>query len=222
VQRLVRLLTSDIGRKLLMGASGLLLLAFLVVHVSGNLILFAGREPFNAYSHKLITNPLIYLAEIGLLVLFVAHFVSGILVTLGNRAARPARYVVKRGAGGASHRSLSSASMILSGIFVLAFVPLHLWTFKYGPQYVASGDPAVRDLYRLVIEEFHEPLEVAWYVGAMLVIGMHLWHGFGSGFESLGVSGGSGLRRVGQVLAIGITVGFIVVPIAVYFWMAPT
>ena len=65
MSRLVHLLTSNIGRKLLMGASGLLLLAFLLVHVSGNLLVFAGRERFNDYSHKLTSNPLIYIAEIG-------------------------------------------------------------------------------------------------------------------------------------------------------------
>ena len=221
MSRLVRLLTSTIGRKMLMGASGLLLFAFLLVHVSGNLLLFAGREPFNDYSHKLISNPLIYVAEIGLLTLFVAHFVTGLLVTKSNRVARPIGYVVKRGAGGASHKSLSSTSMILSGLFVLAFVPLHLWSFKYGPYYPSPADPAVRDLHRLVIEEFHEPLEVAWYVGAMLIVGLHLWHAFGSGLESLGVTHRQGLRRFGQVLAVAITVGFLVVPIAVYFWMTP-
>ncbi len=217
----VRLLTSNLGRKALMGASGLLLLAFLVVHVSGNLILFAGREPFNDYSHKLGSNPLIYLAEIGLLVLFVAHFATGLVVTRGNRAARPVGYAVKRGAGGASHKSIASTSMILSGIFVLAFVPLHLWTFKYGPNYPSPADPAVRDLHRLVLEEFREPVEVAWYVGAMLIVGLHLWHGFGSGFESLGVTHRPALRRLGQALAVVITVGFLIVPIAVYFWMVP-
>ena len=221
MSRLIRLLTSTIGRKMLMGASGLLLLVFLVVHLSGNLLLFAGREPFNDYSHKLISNPLIYLAEIALLALFVAHFATGLLVTRSNRAARPVRYVVKRGAGGASHKSLASTSMILSGLFVLAFVPLHLWTFKYGAHYASPADPAVRDLHRLVIEEFHEPGEVAWYVGAMLVIGLHLWHAFGSGLESLGVTHRPALRWVGQALAVVITVGFLIVPLAVYFWMDP-
>jgi succinate dehydrogenase / fumarate reductase cytochrome b subunit len=212
---------SGIARKMIMGASGLLLLGFLVVHVSGNLTLFAGPDAFNHYSHRLVSNPLIYLAEIGLLVLFVLHFASGLLVTWKNRTARPVGYVVKRRAGGASHKSLASTSMILSGIFVLAFVPVHLWTFKWGPHYASVGDPSVRDLHRLVIEEFHEPLEVIWYVAAMLIIGMHLWHGFGSGLESLGVTDRPWLRRIGQALALAITVGFVVVPIAVYLGMVP-
>src|SRR5512134_2660445 len=99
-----RLLTSSIGRKMLMGATGLLLLAFLVVHVSGNLLLFAGPRAFNAYSHALVTNPLVYVAEAGLLILFLAHFASGLLLTRANRVARPVGYAMKRRAGGASHK----------------------------------------------------------------------------------------------------------------------
>ncbi len=216
MSELVRFLGSSLGRKMLMGASGLLLLLFLVVHVTGNLILFAGPDAFNHYSHSLVTNPLIYVAELGLLALFVLHFVSGLVVTRQNRGARPVGYVVKRRAGGASHKSLASSSMILSGVFVLAFVPLHLWTFKWGPHY-STGDPAVRDLHRLVVEEFRKPIETAWYVGAMLIIGMHLWHGFGSGLESLGVTDRPWLRRIGQALAVAITAGFVVVPLAIFF-----
>ncbi len=218
---LARILASSIGRKMLMGASGLLLIGFLVVHVCGNLVVFLGRDAFNGYSEHLTSNPLIYVAEIGLLVLFVAHFVAGLVVTRANRAARPVAYAVKRRAGGASHKSLASISMILSGIFLLAFVPLHLWTFKWGPYYASPTDPAVRDIHRLLIEEFHEPLEVVWYVGAMLIIGMHLWHGFGSGFDSLGVSDRPWVRRFGQALALAITLGFVIVPLAVFFRMVP-
>ena len=222
MQRLTRFLTSTIGRKMLMGASGLLLLAFLVTHVSGNLLVFAGRDTFNHYSDSLVRNPLVYVAEVGLLVLFLAHFATGFLVTRGNWSARPVQYAVKRRAGGASHKSVASTTMILSGVFLLLFVPLHLWTFKYGPHYASPADPAVRDIYRLVLEEFHEPLEVAWYVGAMVIIGFHLWHAFASGFESLGVNDHPMLRRMGQVLAVAITVGFIVIPLAVFFWMPPS
>lgn len=207
---------TGIIQKMLMGASGLLLLAFLVVHVSGNLVLFAGRDAFNAYSHALVSNPLIYVAELGLVGLFVAHLVLGLAVTRRNRAARPVGYAMKRGAGGVSHKSLASTTMILSGLFVLAFVPLHLWTFKYGPYYASPADPAVRDLHRLVVEIFARPLEVAWYAGAMLVVGLHLWHAFGSGLESLGVTHRTALRRAGQAIAVAITVGFLVVPIAVF------
>jgi succinate dehydrogenase / fumarate reductase cytochrome b subunit len=106
--------------------------------------------------------------------------------------------------------------MILSGLVVLVFVPLHLWTFKFGPYYAASGATPVRDLHRLVVEVFQDPVHVIWYVLAMGVIGFHLWHGFGSGFESLGVAYRTPLRRFGQLLAIVLSGGFAAIPIILY------
>jgi succinate dehydrogenase / fumarate reductase cytochrome b subunit len=147
--------------------------------------------------------------------------VSGIVVARDNRAARPTAYVVKRRAGGASHKSVASTTMILTGLFVLVFVPLHLWTFKYGPHYASAADAGIRDLHRLVIEVFSRTAELVWYVGAMLVIGVHLWHAFGSALASLGVDDQPWLRRIGHALAVAITVGFVIVPLAVYFGMAP-
>ena len=216
VTPLIRFLTSNIGRKVLMGLTGLFLILFLVIHLSGNLLIFKGADAFNEYSEKMLANELIYVIELVLLLAFVAHFVSGIAVTLQNRAARPIGYAVKRRAGHTSHKSLASTTMILTGLVVLAFVPIHLITFKFGTHYAAASNPHQRDLYRLVIEEFHEPLEVAWYVVAMVIIGFHLWHGFGSGFESLGVTYRKPLRRFGQALAVIIAGGFIVIPVLVF------
>lgn len=212
----MRFLTSSIGRKMLMGLTGLLLIGFLIAHLAGNLLILKSSEAFNDYEHAMTTNPLLYVAEIGLLTLFVAHFISGIGVTLKNRAARPVGYTVKRFAGHTSHKSLSSATMIVTGIVVLVFVPLHLYTFKYGTHYPLAGNPQRRDLYRLVIEEFHEPLEVIWYVVAMVVVGFHLWHGFGSGFESLGLTYRKPLRQLGHGLAIVIAGGFLIIPLIVF------
>jgi len=213
---MLRMLTSSVGRKLLMAATGLLLLGFLIVHLSGNLLIFKSAEAFNEYSETLLANPLIYVAEAGLFALFVAHLVSGIAVTLKNRAARPVPYEKKTWAGHASHKSLASTTMIYTGIIVLVFVPLHIWTFKFGTYYASASDPHVRDLHRLVVEEFRNPLLVVWYVVAMLVIGFHLWHGFGSAFESLGVGYRKPLRRFGQVLALVLAGGFLLIPVIVF------
>jgi succinate dehydrogenase / fumarate reductase cytochrome b subunit len=202
---------------MLMAATGLLLLGFLAFHLEGNLLLYAGPEPFNEHSNALVTNPLVYLAEAGLLFLFVAHFVSGILVYRNSAAARPEAYQHKRWAGHSSHKTWASTTMILSGLVVLVFVPVHLWTFKFGTYYASATHPEVRDLYKLVIEEFHKPGYVLWYLFAMIVIGFHLWHGFGSAFESLGVHYRKPLRRFGEALALLIAAGFVSIPLAVYF-----
>jgi len=213
---LVRLLTSSIGQKLLMAATGLLLIGFLVAHLTGNLLIFVGADAFNEYSHALVSNHLIYVAELGLLVLFVLHLVSGILVTRTNRAARPQGYAKKRRAGGTSNKSWASTTMIVSGLVVLVFVPLHLITFKFGAWYQDTAHPEMRDLHRLVLEVFRDPLLVAWYEVAMLVIGFHLWHGFASGFETLGVGSRPGIRNFSKLLAVAIAGGFAIIPIVIF------
>ena len=207
-------LTSSIGRKVLMAITGLLLFLFLVTHLAANLLILIDGDAFNAYGHALISNPLIYIAEFGLLAIFVAHFVFAIIVYLHGRAARPQAYKNDRWAGGSSHKSIASSTMILSGAFFLLFVPLHVWGFKFGAYYDAGN--GVRDLQRLVIEEFQNPLLVAFYVAGMTILGFHLWHGLGSALESLGVSHRVGLRRAGRVIAVVMAGGFTIIPIAVY------
>lgn len=207
----------SIIRKFIMGLTGLALVGFLVTHLAGNLLIFKSADTFNHYSHSLISNPFIYLAEAMLVILFIAHFVPGLMFTKKNRDARPVAYEKKKWAGHTSRKSFASASMIFSGLVILAFVPLHLITFKYGPHYAAATDPQVRDLYRLVMEEFTETGEVIWYALAMGVIGLHLSHGFNSAFESLGIPHRSWIRCAGQGLAVILAVGFAAIPLVIFF-----
>lgn len=216
MKQIAEFLASAIGRKILMGLTGLLLIGFLIVHMSGNLLVFAGAEAYNEYSHALVSNHLIYLAEFGLLVLFLAHLISGILVYRRNREARPIGYEVSRWAGHTSHKSWASVTMIVSGVVILVFVPIHLMKFKFGTYYEFAGHPGMRDLHRLVNEEFRHLGWVLFYVVVMVVIGFHLWHGFGSGLESLGVRHRVALRRLGQVIAVIVAGGFILVPVVIY------
>lgn len=214
MKRILALLRTDIGRKALMGLTGLLLVGFLVTHMAANLLVIFDKDGYNAYSHNLITNPLIYVAEFGLLAFFVGHFVAGIVVTLRNRKARPEAYQLKAKSDATGRKSLASASMIFSGILILIFVPLHLITFKFGAWY-PTADGEMRDLHKLVIEVFRNPAYVLWYFVALPVLGVHAWHGFGSGFESLGVAYSKELRRFGQALAVLLTIGFLAVPVYV-------
>jgi succinate dehydrogenase / fumarate reductase cytochrome b subunit len=110
--------------------------------------------------------------------------------------------------------------MILTGLVILIFVPIHVWTFKYGPHYpfgeLAAG---VRDLYRVEMDNFSSPMTVALYVAAMVVVGLHLWHGVGSSFQSLGLNGPRFtplIRKVGKVSAVLIAGGFIVITLWVF------
>ncbi len=199
-----------------MSITGLALIGFLVTHLAGNLLLFAGKEKFNAYGHALTSNPAIYLAEFGLLAIFLVHLTNAALLTLRNQPARPERYAEREGAGHTSRKSVPSSLMIGTGLVILIFIPLHIWTFKFGAYY-AADQPGVRDLHQLVMEVFGSPLQASWYVIALILIGCHLWHGFGSAFESLGLPYRQGLRRLCQALTVALTLGFILIPVAIYF-----
>lgn len=211
------LLGSLITTKLIIGATGVLLFLYLVLHVAGNLMVFLGPETFNTYAHALISNPLVVPVEIGLVIVFLIHLFKAIRMTVQNQRARPAKYAKKEWAGGASQKSLASSSMILTGVAILVFVPIHVMTFKYGAHY-DLGD-GVRDLYRLEVENFSSPIAVALYLLAMLLVGLHLWHGVASSFQSLGVDGPRFtpfIRKAGKVSAVAIAGGFIFITLWVF------
>lgn len=213
-------MSSSTGTKVVIALTGLALFGFLITHLAGNLLILVGPEAFNSYSHKLISNPLIYLAEAGLALLFVLHIWKTVGNWGRNRAARPVGYEMKRPAGHTSRKTLSSTWMIVSGTTILVFLILHLKTLKFGAYY-ASAEPGVRDLYRLTVETFQSPGYVIWYVVAMVLVGMHLRHGISSALQSLGAIPPSMTRKVlaaGAVLAAVIAGGFALIPIWVYFF----
>ncbi|HEX9366429.1 MAG TPA: succinate dehydrogenase cytochrome b subunit [Vicinamibacterales bacterium] len=210
--------SSSVGTKLLVGLTGLLLFAYLLLHLAGNLLVFAGQETFNQYSHMLIANPLIVPIEIGLAGVFLLHVYEAIAMWLRNRGARPVGYQKKTWAGHTSRKSLSSTTMIWTGLITLLFVGVHLQQFKFGAWY-QIGDPPIRDLYRTEAEVFASPLWVGVYVSCVILIGFHLRHGISSAFQSLGVDHpvyAKQLVAAGTILAVLIAAGFAAIPIWVY------
>jgi len=215
-----RPLSSVISTKLIIGATGILLFLYLVVHILGNLLVFLGQDTFNRYSYMLVSNPLVAPVEIGLVFVVLIHLFKAISMTLQNRAARPAPYAVKKMAGGTSQKSLASSTMIVTGLVLLIFIPIHVAMFKYGPEY-AYGTTGIRDLYRLEVENFSSPVAVALYVLVMIVVGLHLWHGVASSFQSLGVSGPRftpAIRKIGKTAAVLIAGGFILIAVWVFLY----
>jgi len=211
-----RVFSSSVGTKLVIGATGLLLFAYLLLHLAGNLMVFGGQETFNHYAHMLASNPLVVPAEIALLLLFVLHIFKAVTMWTKNQAARPVPYEQKSWAGYTSRKSLASSTMIWTGLAVLAFVIVHVAQIKYGAWY-QIGDPPVRDLYRTEVEVFSSPVWVAVYVICMVFIGFHLRHGIASAMQSLGASQVSKrLLVLGTVIAILIAGGFAAIPIWVY------
>jgi succinate dehydrogenase / fumarate reductase, cytochrome b subunit len=213
----LRTLGSSVGSKILIGSTGVLLLLYLAVHIAGNLLVFLGPSIFNSYSHALLSNPLIPVIEIALLALVLVHIFMTVRMYLVNLQARPVSYVQKRSAGRPSRKSFASSTMIFSGLWLLVFVIIHVNAFKYGAEYrAASGE---RDLYRLEMENFSNPLTVAFYVITMLVVGSHLWHGVLSSFQSLGVQNPSDAPkalRAAKAVAVAIAGGFIIIALWAY------
>ena len=209
--------SSSIGSKFLIALTGLFLVIFLIAHLAGNLLFIAGPAAFNEYSHKLISNPLVYVAEFGLLAIFLLHIFKTVRLVTGSYAARPQRYAKKRWAktkNERSRKSVSSSTMILTGTIMLLFVVTHLITFKFGTYY--ETPEGIRDLYRLQLAVFSNPAYVAFYVVAMGVIVFHLWHGVSSAMQSFGFNNATWtprLQLVGRGFAVLIGLGFAILPI---------
>jgi succinate dehydrogenase / fumarate reductase cytochrome b subunit len=207
-----RVLASSVATKILIGLTGLALVLYLVVHVAGNLMVFLGPDVFNRYAYTLESNPLIPIIEIGLLLIFLVHVFKTVRMFLDNQQARPVRYVQKKYAGPPSRKTFASSTMIVSGLWLLMFIVVHVRAFRYGTHYEWPGGG--RDLYRLEMENLNSPWTAAFYVLSMVVVGSHLWHGASSAFQSLGVGGARSapwLLIAGRLIAVLIAGGFIAI-----------
>jgi len=209
--------SSSIGSKFLIALTGFFLVIFLIAHLAGNLLFIAGPVAFNEYSHKLTSNPLVYVAEIGLLAIFALHIFKTIALVAGSYSARPDRYAKRKWAKTKNHRSrksVSSSTMILTGTITLLFVITHLLTFKFGTYY--ETPEGIRDIYRLQLAVFSQPGYVAFYIVAMGVIVFHLWHGVSSAMQSFGINSPTWTPRLqwmGRALAVVLGLGFAILPI---------
>ena len=205
-------LSSSTGTKFLIALSGLALIAFLVFHLAGNLLVFAGAETFNTYATVLGGNPLLVnTMELGLLAIFGLHIFKAVRNFQANRDARPVAYHKKEPAGGPSRKSTASSTMIVTGSLVLLFVVIHLKQFKFGGVHEYPGG-----LYRMEMDAFSHPLTVLFYAVSLSVIGFHLWHGFWSAFQSLGLGNARYTPRIAlasKIIAILIAGGFVSIPI---------
>lgn len=212
-------LCSTIGRKQLIGVTGLGLSFFVLTHMLGNMLILVGPEPYNKYSYALTSNELIYAAEAGLLAMFVGHLLFAIGLTIKNWGARDTRYAMLP--NGAKATSWTQRSLWAQGLLILVFVVLHLITFKFGQHYsVNYNGVEMRDLHKLVIEVFHEPMYVAWYVVALIVLGLHLSHGVGSSLQTLGINHpryNKCFKCLSRGYAVVVIAGFLSQPLYVYF-----
>ena len=212
-------LKSTVGRKQLIGLTGIALSLFVLTHMLGNMLIMVGPEAYNKYSHALTSNPLLPLAEGGLVVMFLGHLTFALLISWKNYRARDTRYAMYP--SGAKRTSWTQRSLWAQGLLILVFTILHLITFKYGNDYrVTYNQVEMRDLHRLVIEVFKQPGYVAWYAVALIVLLFHLSHGVGSSLQTFGVNHpryNYAIKCVSWVYALAVGLGFLSQPIYVYF-----
>ena len=214
--------TSSIGRKFLMAVSGLGLIAFIIAHLLGNLQIFEGSDAINSYAAFLKgLGPGLWIARIGMLTLVGIHFWSGITLAIENRRARPKNYEYSN----TVQASIASRGMVASGLMLLAFIVLHLAHFTMGlvqPEYFHFVDAKGRhDVYRMVLMGFNNGLYVAVYVTALIFLGFHLSHALSSCLQTLGLLYSKKMycwaKAIATVLAIIISIGYISIPLSIYF-----
>jgi succinate dehydrogenase / fumarate reductase cytochrome b subunit len=210
---LLRFWDSSVGKKIVMGATGLILVAFVVLHMAGNLQFFAGAERFNAYSHLLQVDiiELTWLLRVTLLAAVVLHIVAAYQLTMRNRAARPDDYAKRE----PQVSTYAARTMRWGGVYLLLFIPYHLMHFTIGnlhPAFVRG------QAYGNVVIGFQSFWVGVFYLGAMAFLALHLYHGAWAVFRTLGVARPSNdplHRRLALAIAIVVPAGFSLLPLSV-------
>lgn len=218
---LSRTLGSSVGAKMVMGVTGLMLFLFLVAHLTGNLLTFAGEDAFNTYAAKMQSlGPLLWLARGGLLAVLVVHVAVAMKLARANCTARPVKYAHKDYV----KASYASRTMVMTGLITFAFICFHLahYTLYWVDPSVADYMDAQNrhDAYRMLVLGFQNPLVTGTYIVAMLLIGLHLSHGLSSLFQSLGLNHPNFtplIKCAGPAIAWLLVLGFISIPVSVLF-----
>ena len=201
------ILGSSVGKKMLMAVTGMGLIGFLTVHLIGNVMAFAGAEAFNGYAAKLHSlQPYLSVFNIGLAVLGLVHIVIGTILFFENLKARPTRYEVYKNPGG---RTIGSNTMPYTGVLILIFVIFHLLKFTF-------VDKSITPIYQLMAATFTNSLWVLLYVAAMIIVAVHISHGFWSMFQTFGINHPHHMPliiKLGLLVTFVFGIGFGILPI---------
>ena len=220
---LLTLYRSTIGKKVIMAVTGVLLVAFVLGHMAGNLQVFIGPARMNGYAAFLkSTGELLWLVRIGLFVAVLLHILMAWQLTRIKRRARPVAYEIQT----PQVSTVASRTMRWGGVLILVFIVFHILHFTTGTVFPMASLPDAlypaysrTDVYGNVISAFHVPWVVAFYVVAMLFLMLHLFHGAWSSVRTLGLAKPSHHplhRRVATVIALVVWLGFTAVPVAVF------
>lgn len=213
---------SSIGKKWIVALTGIVLVGFLIAHMTGNFLVYAGRGAMNDYAeflHHFLHGTGIWLFRLVLITCFVVHIVATIALTRQNRASRSSRYECDE----TVQASKSSRIMIVSGLTVLAFVVFHIFhfTIPLSPNLSGMADPADPeriDVFGMVIKGFQNPLVVLFYFVGVSLLCSHLSHGIASIFQTLGLRSEKTRKPIavlGWAIALVLWAGFLSIPLLV-------
>jgi succinate dehydrogenase / fumarate reductase cytochrome b subunit len=209
----------SVGKKLVMGLTGIFLILFLIVHCSINALVFLndGGETFNAAAEFMAHNWLMRTLEIFLFLGFIIHIIQSLILTLENKKARKIGYAVSNAN---ANSKWYSRSMGLLGTLILIFLIIHLkhfWVVSRFTDHITSGEET---LYEEMREVFSNSLAVIIYVLSMVSLSYHLMHGFQSAFQTLGLNHKKYtpfIKKIGIIYSILIPFIFALMPLAFYF-----
>lgn len=217
---------SSLGKKFIMAVTGLLMVLFVIVHMLGNFTIFGGADGINAYAEGLrAVPPFLWGFRLVMLAAFMVHIWMGVNLYLENKSARPTEYAMKKN----QRTSFSAQTMIWTGILLAAFVVYHILHFTahvaidpaiaagVGQNFDAAGRP---DVFAMVVQAFGQFVVTLIYAAAMVVLLLHLAHGVQSFFQSLGVNNDATLpflEKWGRGVAFVIMVGFVLIPVTIFF-----
>jgi succinate dehydrogenase / fumarate reductase cytochrome b subunit len=210
-----RFWSSTIGKKTVMAVTGLALVAFLFAHMLGNLKIFLGPAAINSYAAWLRTigepalphGVFLWIVRIGLIVAVVLHITAAVQLSLRDRRARPVRYAH----GQRARAGFATSTMRWGGATLAVYLVWHILDLTVG---VANRDYVDGQPYHNIVADFSVWWVNVIYVVALLMLGLHINHGFWSAARTLGVAGGA-VKTIGTVLTVVITAGFLAVPIGV-------
>lgn len=209
---------TTLGKKVVMAISGLVLFGFVLGHMAGNLQIFLGAEAFNSYAigmHESL-GPLLWVARVGLLVAVIAHIIMAVQLVTRSAAARPVGYRVKKN----ERTTFAALTMKFSGFTLLFFILFHIAHFTFPGVAMSSAyeHQGYSMAYSNFVNGFSIPWVVALYIAAMISLGLHLYHGSYSLFQTLGLNNplrNGTLKAGAQFVALIITVGNIILPLSV-------
>jgi succinate dehydrogenase / fumarate reductase cytochrome b subunit len=223
---IANLYKSSVGKKFIMAATGLLLFGFVLAHLIGNLQIFLGREAINRYGHFLQSNvELIWPARIALLVIVALHVWSAVKLSAENKAARPQPYMQHEVVAA----SYASRTMLMSGLIILAFIIYHLLHFTVQTQAVnltgldfkgLEDQQGRHDVFAMMVRGFQQPVVSTFYIIGMFLLFLHLSHGLGAMFQSLGWKShayAALIAKFATVVSWLVFLGYISIPIAILF-----